>query len=129
MDNTLSNNPPLIDLLELGHEALRDEIRTALGNMVVHPIERHVDLEAARARVKPLKELQDRVEAARKAAKAPFLAGSRTVDEFFTETRLNLDRLVDSITRLASAYQARKREEAQKIERVKARIAEAVGEA
>lgn len=126
--DALSNHPPISEYLALNYEALKAEIAKALAELGEITIASDDDIVAAREKVKPLQALQKKVEGNRVEEKQPFLDGERDVDKFFKDIRADLDKAVKDITDKASAYQAKKREEARKIEAAKARIAAAVGE-
>jgi hypothetical protein len=127
--DALTNAPPLAERLALQYEDLNTDILRALDGVAATPIASDEDAIAARDLVKPLKELQRRIEAHRAEEKDYFFTSGKTVDEFFKKMRGGLDKIVAGIQAAADAYQTKKREEARRIEAAKQRIAAAVGDA
>lgn len=128
MDALQSNHPPVSEYLALNYEGLKAEIEKALAALGEITIASDEDIVAAREKIKPLKALQAKAEGNRVEEKQPFLDGERDVDRFFKDLRAELDKAVNDITAKANAYQAKKREEARKVDAAKARIAAAMQE-
>jgi hypothetical protein len=126
--DSLSNQPPLRDRLDLDYEELRAEITHALASVPHLDIGSDADIMAARDVALSLKALAGKVDAAFKAEKAPYLEGGRTVDLYFKGLRAVLDATISTITTQASAWQAKKlalaREQAASEARVAAMLEE-----
>jgi hypothetical protein len=123
MDAALSNLPPIKDRLDLDYEELRSEIAAALSAVPQLDIASDEDILAARGVALSLKALQGKVDAAFKSEKAPFLEGGRQVDQYFKALRVGLDATISAITTQASAWQARKLDEARRKAAEEARVA------
>jgi len=121
--DSLSNQPPLRDRLDLDYEELRAEITAALASLPLLDIGSDEDILAARDVALSLKALQGKVDAAFKQEKAPYLEGGRTVDLYFKGLRAVLDATISAITTQASAWQAKKLAEARQKAAEEARAA------
>lgn len=111
MDTALSNHPPLAERLDLQYDDLRSDIARALDGVEPPAVANDDDALAAAALVKPLREMQSRIEREFKAEKAYFLEGGRTVDSFFKKIRVELDAMVSAIVAAVNAFQEKKRAE------------------
>jgi len=123
--DSLSNLPPIKDRLDLDYEELRAEIAAALSEIppLGITIDSDDDILTARGVALSLKALAGKVDAAFKAEKAPHLEAGREVDRFFKALRIGLDATISAITTQASAWQARKLEEARRKAAEEARVA------
>lgn len=126
--SVLSNQPPLADQLALAYEDLVAEIEATVAGTSVDVVVSDDDSAANAAKIgKPLKDLQAKIEKARKAEKDAFLKGGRAVDGFFAGIRAELDKLFAIIDGKINAYQQEKRRKALEAEKLQREAAVVFG--